>query len=256
MAHSFVSEMAALPAETLTRAQSVVRRCNLRVAGVKSNASTRHRAAKRAQPRDGMSSNFRSASKNASKTVQGNAAEEPMRNTRRPAAGWRPKLGTLAPRLGPKPGVPWRSPCETLEQQQDSSPCQAQCSPTKCFPSPLESIKTVLVAGTLAARLGPKPVAQRRSAVEEPMRNTRTAAGVGPMPNKMQSDKMLPVTFEIHKNSSCGRHSRCEAGSETSSATQECRGGAHAKHSNSSRIRAHAKQNAVRQNASRHLWNP
>ena len=36
--------------------------------------------------------------------------------------------------------VPWRSPCETLEQQQASSPCPAKCSPTKCSPLPLESI--------------------------------------------------------------------------------------------------------------------
>ena len=27
---------------------------------------------------------------------------------------------------------------------------------------------------------------------------------------------VLPVTFASHKNSACGRHSRCEAGSETS----------------------------------------
>ena len=39
---------------------------------------------------------------------------------------------------------------------------------------------------------------------------------------------VLPVTFGSHKNSACGRHSRCEAGSETSSATQECRGRTHA----------------------------
>ena len=39
-------------------------------------------------------------------------------------------------------------------------------------------------------------------------------------------------------------------------ASKECHGGAHAKHSNSSRLRAHAKQNAVQQNAPRYLWNP
>ena len=39
-----------------------------------------------------------------------------------------------------------------------------------------------------------------RSAMEEPMRNTRTAAGFEPMPSKMQSNKMLPVTFGIHWN--------------------------------------------------------
>ena len=39
-------------------------------------------------------------------------------------------------------------------------------------------------------------------------------------------------------------------------ASKECHGGAHAKHSNSSRLRAHAQQNAVQQNAPRYLWNP
>ena len=39
-----------------------------------------------------------------------------------------------------------------------------------------------------------------RSAMEGPMRNTRTAAGFEPMPSKMQSNKMLPVTFGIHWN--------------------------------------------------------
>ena len=39
-----------------------------------------------------------------------------------------------------------------------------------------------------------------RSAMEEPMRNTRTAAGFEPTPSKMQSNKMLPVTFGIHWN--------------------------------------------------------
>ena len=97
-----------------------------------------------------------------------------------------------------------------------------------------------------------------RAHAKQNMRNTRTAAG----PSKMQPDKMLPVTFGTHKNSACGRRSRCEAGSETfgpdknsswgrhprseagsetNSATQGGRGGAHAKHSNSSRIRAHGR---------------
>ena len=35
-------------------------------------------------------------------------------------------------------------------------------------------------------------------------------------------------------------------------ASKECHGGAHAKHSNSSRLRAHAQQNAVQQNAPRY----
>ena len=36
---------------------------------------------------------------------------------------------------------PLEAGSETPEQQQDSSPCQAKRSPTKCFPLPLEPIK-------------------------------------------------------------------------------------------------------------------
>ena len=69
-----------------------------------------------------------------------NAVEEPMRNART-AAGFMPSK------------MPWRSPCETPEQQQDASPCQAKCSPTKSFMSSLEPIKTVLLAGSLFTRI-------------------------------------------------------------------------------------------------------
>ena len=69
-----------------------------------------------------------------------NAVEEPMRNART-AAGFMPSK------------MPWRSPCETPEQQQDASPCQANCSPTKSFMSSLAPIKTVLLAGSLFTRI-------------------------------------------------------------------------------------------------------
>ena len=129
----------------------------------------------------------------------------------------------------------------------------------------------------------------------------------------MQSDKMCPVTLGIHKTKTpIGRHpwqpptpagfeqgvpwrSPCEHSNSSrirahatqnavrqnafrylrnpyktktsllagtlgsrqhQQASKECHGGAHAKHSNSSRLRAHAKQNAVQQNAPRYLWNP
>ena len=109
-------------------------------------------------------------------------------------------------------------------------------------------------------------------------RNTRTAAGFEPMPSKTQPDKMLPVTFGTdkkqffclapsvrawfrnHWGKSLGgrfRNTRTAAGFElVPKPLAQDPWRPVPKHSNSSRIRAHAKQNAARQNASRHLWNP
>ena len=72
---------------------------------------------------------------------------------------------------------------------------------------------------------------------------------------KMQSDKMCPVTLGNHKTKTpIGRHPwqpPTPAGFE-----QGVPWRSPCEHSNSSRIRAHAKQNAVRQNAFRYLRNP
>ena len=72
---------------------------------------------------------------------------------------------------------------------------------------------------------------------------------------KMQSDKMCPVTLGIHKTKTpIGRRPwqpPTPAGFE-----QGVPWRSPCEHSNSSRIRAHATQNAVRQNAFRYLRNP
>ena len=71
----------------------------------------------------------------------------------------------------------------------------------------------------------------------------------------MQSDKMCPVTLGNHKTKTpIGRHPwqpPTPAGFE-----QGVPWRSPCEHSNSSRIRAHATQNAVRQNAFRYLRNP
>ena len=73
---------------------------------------------------------------------------------------------------------------------------------------------------------------------------------------KMQSDKMCPVTLGIHKTKTSLLAGTLGSLQHQQASSKGCRGEAHAKHSNSSRIRAHATQNAVRQNAFRYLWNP
>ena len=74
--------------------------------------------------------------------------------------------------------------------------------------------KTFLVASTLAARLGPKPVYRNakcrpqtcRGAVKEPMRNARTAAGFEPTPSKMP---LCEASESLERQqASCLRHAK------------------------------------------------
>ena len=88
--------------------------------------------------------------------------------------------------------IPWRRSCETLEQQQDSGTCQAKRTPKKCFTSPLESIKKQ--SFILSSKQN-----HSRNPLEAQLRNTRTAAGFGHMPSKTHAEKVLHVTFGIHK---------------------------------------------------------
>ena len=120
--------------------------------------------------------------------------------------------------------IPWRRSCETLEQQQDSGK------------------NNNLLSSRASTTISRNPL-------EAQLRNTRTAAGFGHMPSKTHAEKVLHVTFGIHKTTIF-----CPL--EQAEPLQKSLGGAVAKHSNSSRIRAHAKQNARRKSASRHLWNP
>ena len=144
---------------------------------------------------------------------------------------------TLAARLGPKPVYrnakcrggaessaqakpsadvpwPWRSPCETPEEQQDSSPRQAKCpyaklpkasngsklraqgmqntSQQKCFPLPLESIKHVLWPAPSLRGWVRHQYTATPTAVEEVMRSfrkPRTAARFVPKACKTQARK-------------------------------------------------------------------
>ena len=66
---------------------------------------------------------------------------------------------------------------------------------------------------------------------------------------KMQSDKMCPVTLGIHKTKTSLLAGTLGSLQHQQASSKGCRGEAHAK-------RAHATQNAVRQNAFRYLWNP
>ena len=81
------------------------------------------------------------------------------------------------------------------------------------------------------------------------------------------TEKLLHVTFGIHKKQISLADIARSLVAPTSSRQMALHGKTPValeqvlwrpvpKHPNSSRIRAHAKQNAARQNASRHLWNP
>ena len=134
--------------------------------------------------------------------------------------------------------IPWRRSCETLEQQQDSGK------------------NNNLLSSRASTTISRNPL-------EAQLRNTRTAAGFGHMPSKTHAEKVLHVTFGIHKTTIFCPLEQAEPLNNNLLSSRASRTisrnplEAHvAKHSNSSRIRAHAKQNARRKSASRHLWNP
>ena len=87
---------------------------------------------------------------NRPQTCRG-AVKEPMRNART-AAGFEPMPSKM----------PLCEASESLERQQASCPRHAKHKPAKMLPVTFGIHKTCLVAGTLAARLGPKPIPQRR----------------------------------------------------------------------------------------------
>ena len=133
---------------------------------------------------------------------------------------------------------------ETPEQQQDSSPCQAKRSPTKCFPLLLEPIKNssfvrhprceagsqTIGARPLEAKCFPLPLEPIKNSafVQHPprlvptpksfggrFRNTRTAAGFEPMPSKTHTEKVPNVTFGIHFKEDTKQPLGCGRSSET-----------------------------------------
>ena len=83
---------------------------------------------------------------NRPQTCRG-AVKEPMRNART-AAGFEPTPSKM----------PLCEASESLERQQASCPRHAKHKPAKMLPVTFGIHKTCLVAGTLAARLGPTPV--------------------------------------------------------------------------------------------------
>ena len=179
--------------------------------------------------------------------------------------------------------IPWRRSCETLEQQQASGTCQAKRTPKKCFtrtaagfghmPSKTHAEKVLYVTfgihkTTIFCPLLLSSRASRtisRNPLEAQLRNTRTAAGFGHMASKTHAEKVLHVTFGIHKTTIFCPLEQAEPLAEIpwrrsceTLEQQQDSGTCQAKRTPKKcfRIRAHAKQNARRKSASRHLWNP
>ena len=122
--------------------------------------------------------------------------------------------------------IPWRRSCETLEQQQDSgknnnllssrasttisrNPLEAQLRNTRTaagfghMPSKTHAEKVLHVTFGIHKTTIFCPLEQAkplsRNPLEAQLRNTRTAAGFGHMPSKTHAEKVLHVTFGIHK---------------------------------------------------------
>ena len=122
--------------------------------------------------------------------------------------------------------IPWRRSCETLEQQQDSgknnnllsfrasttisrNPLEAQLRNTRTaagfghMPSKTHAEKVLHVTFGIHKTTIFCPLEQAEPLAEIPwrgmLRNTRTAAGFGHMPSKTHAEKVLHVTFGIHK---------------------------------------------------------
>ena len=132
-------------------------------------------------------------SSRASTTISRNPLEAQLRNTRTAAGFGHMPSKTHAEKVlhvtfgihkttifcpleqaEPLAEIPWRRSCETLEQQQDSG-------------------KNNNLLSSRASRT------ISRNPLEAQLRNTRTAAGFGHMPSKTHAEKVLHVTFGIHK---------------------------------------------------------
>ena len=104
---------------------------------------------------------------------------------------------------------------ETPEQQQDSSPCQAKPSPTKCFPLPLEPIKNKNNAFVRHPRCEAGSETIGASPLEAGSETPEQQQDSSPCQAKRSPTKCFPLLLEPIKNSSFVRHPRCEAGSQT-----------------------------------------
>ena len=126
---------------------------------------------------------------------------------------------------------------ETPEQQQDSSPCQAKRSPTKCFPLPLEPIRNSAFVRHPRCEAGSDTIGA--SPLEAGSETPEQQQDSSPCQAKPGPTKCFPLPLEpIINTSPFVRHP---------SHWRNVLWRPVPKHPNSSRIRAHAKQNAARQ---------
>ena len=178
---------------------------------------------------------------------------------------WNPMLSPCQAKPGPTKCFPLRgrssdtigasrleAGSETPEQQQDSSPCQAKRSPTKCFPLPLEPIKNSAFVRHPRCEAGSDTIGA--SPLEAGSETPEQQQDSSPCQAKPGPTKCFPLPLDPIINTS----PFLSGSSQTIGARPpKCLAHARApKHPNSSRIRAHAKQNAAGQNASRYFWKP
>ena len=132
---------------------------------------------------------------------------EPIKNS---SFVWHPRCEAGSETIG---ASPLEAGSETLEQQQDSSPCQAKRSPTKCFPSPLEPIKNSSFVWHPRCEAGSETIGA--SPLEAGSETLEQQQDSSPCQAKRSPTKCFPSPLEPIKNSSFVWHPRCEAGSET-----------------------------------------
>ena len=134
---------------------------------------------------------------------------------------------------------------ETPEQQQDSSPCQAKRSPTKCFPLPLEPIKNSAFVRHRRCEAGSDTIGASR--LEAGSETPEQQQDSSPCQAKRTPKKCLTLPLESIKEDT--KQPLAERPRELESPASKAFGGAPPKHSNSSRIRTHATQKAHRKSA-------
>ena len=174
--------------------------------------------------------------------------------------------------------IPWRRSCETLEQQQDSGKNNNLLSSrasTTISRNPLEAQLRNTRTAVLYVTFGIHkttifcPLEQAEPLAEIPWRRScetlEQQQDSGTCQAKRTPKKVLHVTFGIHKTTIFCPLEQAEPLAEIpwrrsceTLEQQQDSGTCQAKRTPKKcfRIRAHAKQNARRKSASRHLWNP
>ena len=149
---------------------------------------------------------------------------------------WHPRCEAVSETIG---ASPLEAGSETLEQQQDSSPCQSKITRRS------DIISANGLAWENACRFGASPLETGSETPEQQQDSSPCQAKRSP--TKCFLSPLKPI-----KNSLSGTLGARLVPKPLAQVPWR----PVPKHSNSNRIRAHAKQNAARQNASRHLWNP